>query len=62
MAFFHMQNQECFILIVLQSICTTTLSLHEDAHRISYRHVDAPVSGGVAAAAAATLTFMVGWQ
>jgi 3-hydroxyisobutyrate dehydrogenase len=37
-------------------------SLHEDAKRMRIAMLDAPVSGGVAGAAAATLTFMVGGE
>lgn len=39
---------------------TTTRSLHEVAKKLRINMLDAPVSGGVAGAAAATLTFMVG--
>lgn len=38
----------------------TPKDLHEAASKLSCRFVDAPVSGGVNAAAAGTLTFMVG--
>lgn len=38
----------------------TTLSLHKEAHKLNINMLDAPVSGGVSAAEAATLTFMVG--
>lgn len=38
----------------------TTMLLHEEAQKIGIRMVDAPVSGGVAGAQAATLTIMVG--
>jgi 3-hydroxyisobutyrate dehydrogenase len=39
---------------------TTTRALHEEAHKFRICMLDAPVSGGVAGAEAATLTFMVG--
>jgi len=39
---------------------TTTRFLHEKAHEFHINMLDAPVSGGVAGAQAATLTFMVG--
>ena len=38
----------------------TTYALHKEAHKFRICMLDAPVSGGVAAAEAATLTFMVG--
>lgn len=38
----------------------TTSALHTEAHNLRISMIDAPVSGGVAAAEAATLTFMVG--
>lgn len=40
----------------------TTHSLHQEALKLHLSMLDAPVSGGVAAADAATLTFMVGGQ
>ena len=39
---------------------TTTRMLHSEAEKINLCMLDAPVSGGVAGAAAGTLTFMVG--
>lgn len=39
---------------------STTQFLHDEAEKISLAMLDAPVSGGVAGAMAATLTFMVG--
>lgn len=38
----------------------TTLSLHKEAEKLQIAMLDAPVSGGVVGAQAATLTFMVG--
>lgn len=39
---------------------TTTRTLHAEAEKLQIAMLDAPVSGGVAGAQAATLTFMVG--
>ncbi len=39
---------------------STTRSLHQQAQAARFAMIDAPVSGGVAGATAATLTFMVG--
>ncbi|MBV9575400.1 MAG: 3-hydroxyisobutyrate dehydrogenase [Gammaproteobacteria bacterium] len=39
---------------------TTTRNLHQEAHQRQIAMLDAPVSGGVAGAKAASLTFMVG--
>lgn len=39
---------------------TTTQNLHKEAHQMCMNMLDAPVSGGVTAAEAGTLTFMVG--